>query len=204
MTVDDTLEGIICFETNYMTSEQEFDYEHFTQLLAEHKIHSDAAEIQGILCGMLCGGMELNDKNWIATLTDFINQGSPFSQPATDVLNNCFNWICQQILQSKFSLPLCLPDDEIPINVRGKALISWIQGFLLGFGSYQTDMESLSDDLKEGLTDFAEIARLDDQMDDSEESEKAFFEVVEYIKVMSFLCFSELGSSPFTETDTLH
>jgi uncharacterized protein YgfB (UPF0149 family) len=45
------------------------------------------------------------------------------------------------------------------------------------------------------LEDFADIARMEEPMDADEESEKALFEVMEYVKISAILCFSELGQS---------
>ena len=36
---------------------------------------------------------------------------------------------------------------------------------------------------------------MDEEMDEDEETEKAFFEVVEYVRVSAMLCFNELGKS---------
>ena len=91
---------------------------------------------------------------------------------------------------------LCLPDDAAPINERGQALLEWVQGFMLGFGLFQDDLTKCSPDVKEALEDFAEIARMDEEMAEGEEFEQALFEVVEYVRVSAMLCFNELGKSP--------
>ena len=67
---------------------------------------------------------------------------------------------------------------------------------MLGFGLHQDDLTNCSEDVKEGLEDFAEIARMDEEMTENEESEQALFEVLEYVRVTAMLCFNELGKSP--------
>jgi uncharacterized protein YgfB (UPF0149 family) len=52
-----------------------------------------------------------------------------------------------------------------------------------------------SDDVKEALEDFSDISRMEEPMDADDESEKALFEVEEYVKISAILCFSELGQS---------
>ncbi len=64
---------------------------------------------------------------------------------------------------------------------------------------HQADLTGCSDDVKEALEDFADIARMDEQMSEDEESEKALFEVVEYVRISSMLCFNELGKSSGAE-----
>ena len=63
----------------------------------------------------------------------------------------------------------------------------------------------MSDDVKEVLTDFGEIANLSDEIDDDEATEQAYYEIAEYVKVSVLLCFSELGVPPETkDQETVH
>lgn len=183
-----------------MSSENQ--YEKLTQQLEQHNVLSDAAEVQGILCGMLCGGMPLEDREWLKPLTDFIHQGEPLSADLQQHVYAFYNQICQQLLEAEFALQLCLPDDAAPINERGLGLINWVQGFMLGFGLHQADLTGCSTDVKEALEDFAEIARMDEGMPEDEESEKALFEVIEYVRITCMLCFNELGKSATNQQQT--
>jgi uncharacterized protein YgfB (UPF0149 family) len=45
------------------------------------------------------------------------------------------------------------------------------------------------------LQDFSDIARMEEPMNDDEESEQALHEVVEYVRISALLCFNELGQS---------
>ena len=171
-------------------------YEKLTALLERHNILVNAAEIQGIFCGMLGGGMSLECREWQEAIADFINQGETLPAEIQEQFNQLYDSTCQQLIESDFALVLCLPDDAAPINDRGQALLSWVQGFMLGFGLHQDDLTNCSDDFKEGLEDFAEIARMDEEMIENEESEQALFEVLEYVRVTAMLCFNELGKSP--------
>ncbi len=60
---------------------------------------------------------------------------------------------------------------------------------------HQQDLMQCSEDVKEALEDFADISRMEEPMDADEESEKALFEVMEYVKISAILCYSELGQS---------
>ena len=175
--------------------EKQLDYDSVSNKLSQHGIIVDGAEVQGILCGMLCGGMSLIDQKWLEALSETINNGESFNDQTTFLLNSLFNQTCQQLLEPEFALNLLLPDDQAPINDRGAALINWVQGFMLGFGLHQQDLMQCSDDVKEALEDFSDISRMEEPMDADEESEKALFEVIEYVKISAILCFSELGQS---------
>jgi yecA family protein len=182
-------------------------YDSVTALLERNNILTTAAEVQGMLCGMLGGGMPLECRDWMEPLADFIHQGEDFSKEVQTTLNELYDSSCQQLLGSDFSLVLCLPEDSTPINERGQALLNWVQGFMLGFGLHQADLTGCSEDVKEALEDFAEIARMDEEMPEDEESEQAFFEVMEYVRVTAMLCFNELGKSPEqqqSEPKTVH
>nr|WP_136251898.1 UPF0149 family protein [Ningiella ruwaisensis] len=176
-------------------SNPQVSYEAFSNTLNQHKIVVDGAEVHGILCGMLAGGMNIDDQSWLEALSETINQGEALPQEVVQALTDVYNQICQQFIEADFSLRLLLPDDASPINERGQALTHWVQGFMLGFGLYQADLSKCSDDVKEALEDFAQIARMDEQMNDDEESEQALFEVVEYVRISAMLCFNELGKS---------
>ena len=170
-------------------------YETLSALLERNNILTSAAEVQGIICGMLSGGMPLESQDWLEPLADVINQGDTLPKTVVDAFKTLFDNTCQQLVESDFALVMCLPDDAAPINDRGQALLNWVQGFLLGFGLHQADLTGCSEDVKEGLEDFAEIARMDEEMSEDEESEQALFEVMEYVRVTVMLCFNELGKS---------
>lgn len=176
-------------------TEDQIRYEQFSNLLNHHKIVVDGAEIHGIICGMLAGGMTVDDQSWIEALADTVNQGDDFADELKDMIINVYNQICQQFIEPDFALVMCLPDDASPINERGQALMCWVQGFLLGFGLHQADLSKCSDDVKEALQDFTQISRMDEQMEEDEASEQALFEVVEYVRISAMLCFNELGKS---------
>ena len=175
--------------------EKQLDYDSVSNKLSQQGVIVDAAEVHGILCGMLCGGMSLTDQKWLEALSETINQGDAFSDPTQHLLNSLFNQTCQQLLEPEFALNLLLPDDQAPINDRGAALINWVQGFMLGFGLHQQDLMQCSDDVKEALEDFSDISRMEEPMDADEESEKALLEVEEYVTISAILCFSEMGQS---------
>lgn len=164
-------------------------------MLKQHDIIVGASEVQGILCGMLAGGMNIDDQKWIQALSDVINQGEPIAAEAQKNIEQMFDKVCQELIEADFALKMCLPDDDTSINERGEALVNWVHGFLLGFGLHQNDLTNCSPEAKEALEDFSQIAKLDEKMEESEESEQAFFEVIEYVRISTMLCFNEMGKS---------
>ncbi len=170
-------------------------YDVLSTVFSQQGILADAAEMQGILCGMLAGGMNLDDQEWIEALGDLVNEKEALPNTVQDKVTLLFNQLCQELVEADFALQMCLPKDGAPINERGKALVNWVHGFLLGFGLHQNDLTNCSEEVKEALEDFSQIAKMDEEMEDDEESEQAFFEVVEYVRISAMLCFNELGKS---------
>ncbi|MGQ8364759.1 UPF0149 family protein [Glaciecola sp. 1036] len=176
-------------------SDTDLQYDELSNQFAQQKLLVDVAEVHGILCGMLAGGMSVDNQDWITALEDVVNQGDVFSSQTKQIMVGLFNRICQEFIEPDFALTLFLPDDSAPINDRGKALVLWVQGFLLGFGLHQSDFKTCSDEVKEALEDFSQIARMDEDMSEGEDNEQALFEVVEYVRISAMLCFNELGKS---------
>ncbi|MBU2979375.1 UPF0149 family protein [Alteromonas sp. C1M14] len=175
--------------------DKQLDYDHVTNMLSQYDVIADGAEIQGTLCGLLCGGMPVSERKWLDVLKDTMNEGAAFPAELENLLTSVFNALCQQLVEAEFTLSLMLPDDKAPINDRGLGLINWVQGFMFGFGLYQQNLVQCSDDVKEALEDFADISRMEEPMTEDEESERALTEVVEYVKISALLCFNELGAS---------
>ncbi len=177
------------------------NYEALTGLMHRHNILADAAELQGILCGMLAGGMDPSNPDWKLSLQDFINAGEPLAPEVSGVVVELYKQLCQQLQGEEFSLVMCMPEDASPIEERGQALIAWVQGFMVGFGVQQQELKSCSDDVKEALQDFSDIMQMDSDMPEGEESEQALFEVLEYVRISAMLCFGELGRHPSSGSD---
>ena len=66
----------------------------------------------------------------------------------------------------------------------------WCQGFLSGFGLTRRAY-SLSDEANEVLRDLAAIAQVQDALEESEDGESDYMEVMEYLRVAPLLLFTE-------------
>ncbi len=174
-------------------SEINVTHSSLNQLLLSEKLVTNASELHGIMVGMLVSGMALESKEWLPALADFTNQQEPFTEQCAEALKHLYTDTVEQLIDGDYSLTVLLPDDNSPISERAGSLLVWVQGFLLGFGINQSDLTRCSADVKEAMEDFAQIARMEDDMEESEEAEQALFEIVEYVRVSSMLCFSELG-----------
>jgi uncharacterized protein YgfB (UPF0149 family) len=84
---------------------------------------------------------------------------------------------------------LLLPTDDAPLADRAAALGQWCQGFH-GFG-LNAGGKDLSDDAKEVLQDLAAISQVQEALEESEDGEGDYMEVMEYLRVAPLLLFSE-------------
>ena len=100
---------------------------------------------------------------------------------------------------------LLLPTDDAPLADRAAALGQWCQGFLHGFGVNAGGLE-LSTDAKEVLQDLAAISQVQDALEESEDGEGDYMEVMEYLRVAPLLLFTETRKSaePVAAKPSLH
>ncbi|WP_032672962.1 UPF0149 family protein, partial [Pseudomonas syringae] len=87
---------------------------------------------------------------------------------------------------------LLLPGDDEPLTERAAALGQWCQGFLAGFG-LAIGEKVLGSEAKAVLEDLAAIAQVQDALEESEDGETDFMEVMEYMRVAPLLLFTEFN-----------
>jgi len=186
--------------------ENTLDFASAQAIISTESVPVHAAELHGVLTGLICAGFSFESPDYLAMITDLFNNGENLPVKVKSIVKLMFSDIWKNILDDSFSFQLMLPDDDDSIAERGHAISVWVQGFNLGFGLHQKDTAIVSKDVKEVLSDFAEIANLSDDMEEDEDNEQAYFEISEYVRISALLCFTELGVPPETKPtqDTLH
>ncbi|RUO69875.1 YecA family protein [Pseudidiomarina sediminum] len=182
------------------TSSQRYD--RLTELFERSGLLSNAAEIHGLLTGMVAGGASIEGEQWLLLLSDLINDGQSLPPAVRETIKELAAESCASLHDPDLGFQLELPSDHAPLQERLQALTAWVQSFLVGFGVNQTNLAGLSEDLREAIDDMVEIAKLDLEVDDDEEAERAYFEIVEYLRISAMLCFNELGKNANTECKT--
>ncbi|MBL4909462.1 MAG: UPF0149 family protein [Alteromonadaceae bacterium] len=192
-----------------------FDFASLQALITTAGVQLHASEVHGVLAGLICGGFTFEEgckdannesHDYLALITDLLNNGEKLPKTLSEAFARLYNELWQAILNDDFSFSPLIADDDDSLAERSAGLCHWVQGFILGFGLQQKDSNALSTDVKEVLSDFVEIANLADDIDEDEDSEKAFFEISEYVRISALLCFSEYGVPPeqTTAKTTLH
>jgi uncharacterized protein YgfB (UPF0149 family) len=182
--------------SNIDTQNNAMDFASLQAILTSEDVKCHASEIHGVLTGLICAGFEFENQGYVAMLHDLFNESDGFPTAVKKALKQVYSELWASILDDSYSFTLLLPDDDDSMAERGHALSVWVQGFNLGFGLEHKDSPIVSEEVKEVLTDFSEIANLSDEMEEDEDTEQAYFEISEYVRISALLCFSELATPP--------
>ncbi|WP_413737118.1 YecA family protein [Sodalis sp. RH21] len=185
------------------------DYENLNQMLNQQAVALTAAEMHGLISGMLCGGN--HDHSWQTLVHELTNEGLAFSQTLAEPLRQLHEATAHSLDDEEFMFQLLLPDDDrATVFERVDALAGWVNHFLLGLGMVQPKLDKVKGELKEAIDDLRNIGRLGyDEDEDQEELAQSLEEVSEYVRMAAILChnsFTHPGESEPQEKPkpTLH
>lgn len=180
-------------------------YNQAADLLDNHQVMATPAEIHGVLCGLLCGGVSLQDHVWLEEFNQLVNDGQPMPEPVTTWLDLLFSVSVASITEGS-GLELLLPDDEFSTEEQLLAIIDWAQAFLAGFAVMQQDLAKASDELQEMLSDITDITQLDvDSMSDDGSDDASFYVLYEHLKLGVIMAYEEFGQRMLpAKQQTLH
>ncbi|WP_417605119.1 UPF0149 family protein [Oceanimonas baumannii] len=188
-----------------MNNSARLNFDAFTTLLEQHNMVVTAAEVHGVICGLIGGGMARDDVRWQQHFNDLLNDG--FGLPAE--LKKAFNMLFNRVyddMQDQTRFELLLPDDEEPLDDRLDAMMEWAGAFLAGFGVVQQELNKASPELQEMIQDISSITQVSGEFEqEDEESEAAFVVLYEHLKLGATMAFEEFGKgSPKPVQPTLH
>lgn len=182
---------------------QNSPYDAFSKLLSTSGHPCSPAELHGVLLGRSCTGVGFDADNWLADVAELLE-----TEPTDNVRNALIGlqeMVKGELTGDDVTVVLLLPTDDAPLTERAAALGQWCQGFLHGFGVNAGGLE-LSTDAKEVLQDLAAISQVQDALEESEDGEGDYMEVMEYLRVAPLLLFTETKKSaePAAPTPSLH
>ncbi|MDD1791854.1 YecA family protein [Enterovibrio makurazakiensis] len=166
------------------------------------------AEMQGLLCGMLCGGLDPELGNWMPMLYDYTNDGAGWPHESKTLAATSLGIANNQLTSGQMDFDPLLPDENVELVDRADGLSEWVNAFIAGIGLAGVTAGKLSDDAKEVLADLAEIAQLGiDEDEDLEEQALLLEQVIEHVRVCAMTLHIELGAKAQNDEDakpTLH
>jgi uncharacterized protein YgfB (UPF0149 family) len=169
------------------------DYRSFAHQLAAFRLDLSPAEVQGVICGLVCAGDASADVRWLGSWIGAVSLDEGHGAACRRQLLRIAQQTREQIEGEEGRFGLLLPGDEQPLAERAEALTEWSQGFLYGLGLTGVSEARLSGQAREVMQDFAEITRMDlNDLEETEENEQALTELHEYIWVAAMLLREEL------------
>lgn len=167
---------------------QNSPYQAFVTLLAANGHSVSPAELHGHLLGRSCAGAGFDADAWLVEAAELL-AGEP-QDNVRNALIGLQEMVKGELTSDDMTVVLLLPTDDAPLTERAAALGQWCQGFLSGFGLTRRAY-SLSDEANEVLRDLAAIAQVQDALEESEDGESDYMEVMEYLRVAPLLLFTE-------------
>ena len=167
---------------------QNSPYDAFSKLLSTSGHPCSPAELHGVLLGRSCTGVGFDADNWLADVAELLE-----TEPTENVRNALIGlqeMVKGELTGDDVTVVLLLPTDDAPLTERAAALGQWCQGFRSGFGLTRR-ASALSDEANEVLRDLAAIAQVQDALEESEDGESDYMEVMEYLRVAPLLLFTE-------------
>ncbi|MFB9135254.1 YecA family protein [Vibrio sp. AK197] len=173
------------------------EYQSVASTLQSASLAVTPAELHGLLCGMLSGGLNSQDQSWQPILFDYTNDGMAWPSNAAQVATSLLELSSKEFHSNALSVSLLLPDDDSDIFQQADAVSDWVNHFISGLGLIGADIKKASKEAKEALADLEEIAKLGiDEDDDLEEQGALLIQVIEHIKVCVLTVHAEFGVRP--------
>lgn len=165
------------------------DYQTVTSALQRLDVAADAAECHGAISAVVCLLGAAGFDTWLPLhfpqLPDAATQGDALARETQDLLSTLYRNVVDELGNGRFSYHLFMPMDDTALEERADALGHWCQGFLLGLRySGVTDTSRFTGELAEILDDIIEISQVSSAaLDNTEEEERSYSELVEYLRV---------------------
>ena len=163
-------------------------YAAFAALLSSAGHSVSPAELHGLLLGRSCAGAGFDADAWLLDAADLLG-GEP-QDNVRQALIGLQEMVKGELSGAEVTVVLLLPGDDAPLVERAQALGLWCQGFLGGFGLTARDT-AVSAEAMEVLQDLAAIAQVQSALEESEDGENDYMEVMEYLRVAPLLLFAE-------------
>jgi len=176
----------------------QLDYPSLAAALLRIDVDTSPAEVHGQLCGLLCSLPECSPGQWLENalpeLVDAKQEGNALAGETEALLKQLYADTEAGIQDRELGFQLFLSADAADLNQRLTELGEWCSGFLLGLamGGIK-EYKGLPGDIPELMQDMVEISRAGSfELQDEEEDETAYVELIEYVRMGVMLVRMEL------------
>ncbi len=181
------------------------DFDDLEHALMKINAAAEAAEAQGLMCGILCALGRVDKQSWIQqVIGEAADPADLLMKETKEQLDVVYQETLESLYDEDYGFQLFQPDDQSPMEERIMALSEWCQGFLLGFSMRSLDtIEGESrEEIEALLEDFVEVTRIDAEVsEDDNEDEESLIEIEEYIRMGVIFIFTSLN--PVAGSDRL-
>jgi len=171
-------------------------WQQITKSLSMAELGASASEVHGVICGLICGGINVENGSWYGAFNDLMNDGLALPIDLKKALQQLFDTSSNEFVSGEYQVKLLLADDDQPLSEQAKSLAQWSESFMTGFAIGNESGSALSKEIKEALSDLSQISQIDTDIDDDEASARSLDEIGEYVRMSAMLCYSELGHKP--------
>lgn len=179
------------------------DYEILDEALKSAGAAMGAAESHGILCGKLAVQHGFGEEDWVRDVME--GTGKVADSGCRESLTAIYRDTRDQFDDQDMPFQPLLPGDNAALEQRVEALGEWCRGFGVGLalsGLTSKCLARLSDQSREFLDDLNQIVQVSSDVEESDESETNYVELLEYVRVGVLLLFEEFR--PKSPQPTLH
>ena len=177
---------------------QAMEYDVLSRALRRAGASMDAAEAHGIVCGVICASGGKQATAWVPLLLgEIAGERKEEVKSLSKSLLVLHEHIVGQLMGPGFEFDLLLPSDDCTLSQRVDALAEWCRGYVLGLVAGGADTEhGLNGDAAEVFRDLVKISDVMMGEDQSEEQERDFTELREYVRVGVQAIFDERRPRP--------
>ena len=179
----------------FTTAPREYSLDYIETERALRRIDGavEAAECHGLLCGMLCARGSVPFDTWIDEILLERESGDVVVKESRESMRELYDDTRRQLNSETLEFNMLLPEDDVSLRDRTHAVAAWCGGFVYGLGSAGLPAsDKLPADTRELLEDFSEVSRATSGSGAAEELERAFVELVEFVRVGVLLINEEL------------
>ena len=170
-------------------------YDRLKTVLENFDCDVGASEAHGILFGLITGPKAYEEVVWFSCLAESEDVFRDSLEVDSAKFLSLLADISIEILRAGSGVFLLLPRDDIKLSVRVAEFSKWCQGYLYGLGISGFNRDNLSaESCLNFLSDLEQFCRLDEDLIEDEEGEKALVELYEFTRVGIMTIYEELES----------
>lgn len=152
-----------------------------------------ASEVHGIACAVLAFKSDYSEKTWQSQVLK--GDGHDFYvQETRKLLSELFTATLIQLNSGDLNFALLLPPEQDSLDAQVAALQKWCQGFAYGLAlSGLKSMQDLPEDTRDWVQDVVKIGAAGEMdVQNEDESETAFLELAEFVRIGVLMMNEEL------------